>query len=82
MTHSPLLEAHRARIGRFPLLTSQEFALLEFLCRNVGKVVTRSMILERVWGLNIELNLLRGTIYGDAAFELAADPSVQAPLCI
>jgi two-component system copper resistance phosphate regulon response regulator CusR len=35
-------------------LTSQEFALLEFLCRNAGRVVTRSMILEGVWGMRIE----------------------------
>lgn len=39
----------------FPLrLTAQEFALLEFLCRNAGRVVTRSMILEGVWGMRIE----------------------------
>ena len=30
-------------------LTSQEFALLEFLCRHAGRVVTRSMILDEVW---------------------------------
>ena len=41
--------------GGKPLqLTSQEFVLLEFLCRNAGRVVTRSMILERVWGIRFE----------------------------
>jgi DNA-binding response OmpR family regulator len=49
-----LLQREVTRSGASIRLTSQEFALLEFLCRNAGKVVTRSMILERVWGLNIE----------------------------
>src|ERR1700730_5671767 len=30
-------------------LTPQEFFLLEYLCRNAGRVVTRAMILEQVW---------------------------------
>jgi len=30
-------------------LTPQEFVLLEYLCRNAGRVVTRSMILDQVW---------------------------------
>jgi DNA-binding response OmpR family regulator len=33
-------------------LTPKEFALLEFLMRNVGHAVTRSMITEQVWGLS------------------------------
>lgn len=35
-------------------LTPQEFVLLEYLCRNAGRVVTRSMILEQVWGMRIQ----------------------------
>jgi DNA-binding response OmpR family regulator len=35
-------------------LTPQEFVLLEYLCRNAGRVVTRSMILDRVWGMRIQ----------------------------
>jgi DNA-binding response OmpR family regulator len=35
-------------------LTAQEFILLEYLCRNAGRVVTRSMILEQVWGMRIQ----------------------------
>jgi two-component system copper resistance phosphate regulon response regulator CusR len=34
-------------------LTPQEFVLLEYLCRNAGRVVTRSMILDQVWGMRI-----------------------------
>jgi DNA-binding response OmpR family regulator len=41
--------------GAQPLqLTPQEFVLLEYLCRNAGRVVTRSMILEKVWGMRIQ----------------------------
>jgi DNA-binding response OmpR family regulator len=35
-------------------LTTQEFALLEYLCRNAGRVVTRTMILEQVWRMRID----------------------------
>jgi two-component system copper resistance phosphate regulon response regulator CusR len=35
-------------------LTTHEFSLLEFLCRNAGRIVSRSMILDQVWGMRIE----------------------------
>jgi two-component system copper resistance phosphate regulon response regulator CusR len=35
-------------------LTPQEFVLLEYLCRNAGRVVTRAMILENVWQMRID----------------------------
>jgi two-component system copper resistance phosphate regulon response regulator CusR len=35
-------------------LTAQEFALLEYLVRNAGRVVTRTMILDRVWRMQID----------------------------
>lgn len=35
-------------------LTPQEFALLEYLCRNTGRVVTRTMILDHVWKMRID----------------------------
>lgn len=41
--------------GGLPLrLTPQEFVLLEYLCRNAGRVVTRSMILDHVWQMRID----------------------------
>src|SRR3954464_6035152 len=49
-----LIQREVTRSGIPLRLTSQEFALLEFLCRNAGRVVTRSMILEGVWGMRIE----------------------------
>lgn len=44
-----LLRREATRGTRTLRLTSQEFALLEFLCRHAGRVVTRSMILDEVW---------------------------------
>ena len=32
----------------------QEFRLLEFLLRNAGRVVTRTMLLEKVWDLHFD----------------------------
>lgn len=49
-----LLRREAFRAGQLIQLTTQEFVLLEYLCRNAGRVVTRSMILEQVWGMRIE----------------------------
>ncbi|MBT9332813.1 winged helix-turn-helix domain-containing protein [Paracidobacterium acidisoli] len=35
-------------------LTQQEFGLLEYLCRNAGRVVTRAMVLDHVWKMRID----------------------------
>jgi two-component system copper resistance phosphate regulon response regulator CusR len=35
-------------------LTQQEFVLLEYLCRNAGRVVTRAMVLDHVWKMRID----------------------------
>jgi DNA-binding response OmpR family regulator len=35
-------------------LTPQEFSLLEYLCRNAGRVVTRTMILDHVWRMRFD----------------------------
>ena len=49
-----LLRREATRAGKLLPLTQQEFALLEYLCRNAGRVVTRSMILDQVWGIRIQ----------------------------
>jgi two-component system copper resistance phosphate regulon response regulator CusR len=49
-----LLRREAWRAGELLQLTTQEFVLLEYLCRNAGRVVTRSMILEQVWGMRIQ----------------------------
>jgi two-component system, OmpR family, copper resistance phosphate regulon response regulator CusR len=42
------------RAGRRIELTTKEFALLEYLMRNAGRRVTRSMIIEHVWNLTFD----------------------------
>src|SRR5580658_3816906 len=49
-----LLRREASRNGEVLNLTPQEFVLLEYLCRNAGRVVTRSMILDAVWGMRIQ----------------------------
>jgi DNA-binding response OmpR family regulator len=49
-----LLRREATRAGKILQLTQQEFVLLEYLCRNAGRVVTRSMILDEVWGMRIQ----------------------------
>ncbi len=45
--------AHEVSVGGRPAtLTHQEFALLEFLARNRGRVFSRQQLLERVWGVD------------------------------
>jgi DNA-binding response OmpR family regulator len=49
------LVRHEARRGDQLLqLTPHEFLLLEYLCRNAGRVVTRTMILDHVWRMRID----------------------------
>jgi two-component system copper resistance phosphate regulon response regulator CusR len=48
-------EAHRVeRAGRRLDLAPKEFALLAYLVQNAGHVVSRSMIVEKVWGWGFE----------------------------
>jgi len=42
------------RAGRRIELTGKEFSLLEYLMRNAGRDVTRSMIIEHVWNLSFD----------------------------
>jgi two-component system OmpR family response regulator len=43
-----------SRRGRDIELTAREFAVLEFLARHAGEVVTRARLLEHVWDANFE----------------------------
>lgn len=43
------------RNGRVIVLTAREFDLLEFLARNVGQVVGKQVIFEKVWGYDDEI---------------------------
>jgi len=49
-----LLRREARRGGRRLELSPREFDLLEYMCRNAGHVVTRTMVLDRVWGTDYE----------------------------
>ncbi|MBL8771281.1 MAG: response regulator transcription factor [Phenylobacterium sp.] len=52
--HMNLLTRTVTRRGHPIDLTTREFALLEHLLRNAGRVVSRSMLLEAVWDYNFD----------------------------
>jgi two-component system OmpR family response regulator len=49
------LISHKVRRGDHPIdLQPREFRLLELLMRNRGRLMTRTMLLERVWGFSFD----------------------------
>lgn len=64
------------RAGKEVLLQPREFRLLEYLMKNAGQVVTRTMLLENVWDyhfdpqtnvIDVHISRLRGKL--DKGFE-------------
>jgi DNA-binding response OmpR family regulator len=60
-------------------LTAKEFQLLEYMMRNAGQVLTKTMILDRVWGydfdtqsniIEVHMNRLRAKIDKDFSTKL------------
>jgi len=49
-----LLTHQVTRDGKEITLSNKEYALLEYLMRNAGTVVTRTMIAEHVWDVNFD----------------------------
>ena len=49
-----LLTREVARAGKKIELQPREFSLLEYLMRNSGRVVSKTMIVEHVWGYNFD----------------------------
>jgi len=69
------IRRHVTRSGKPIKLTQREYSILEYLMRNAGRTVTRTMIVEHVWNLGFEgltnivdvyINYLRSKI--DAGF--------------
>jgi len=52
--HLNRIERKVDRCGRNIELTTKEFALLEYLMRNAGRRITRSMIIEHVWNITFD----------------------------
>jgi len=71
------VERHQVNINdQLVSLTLKEFELLEFLVRNSGRVLTRSQLIDRVWGsdyfgdtktLDVHVKRLRAKIEKDPA---------------
>jgi len=49
-----LLTHKVTRAGKEIILTNKEYALLEYLMRNAGSIVTRTMISEHVWDIDFD----------------------------
>jgi len=68
---------HQASVNGNPIaFPLKEFELLEFLMRNSGRVLTRSQLIDRVWGgdyfgdtktLDVHIKRLRSKIEVDSA---------------
>jgi DNA-binding response OmpR family regulator len=52
--HMDRVERKVKRAGRNIELTTKEFSLLEYLMRNAGRRITRSMIIEHVWNISFD----------------------------
>jgi DNA-binding response OmpR family regulator len=52
--HLDRIERRVQRGGRSIELTAKEFSLLEYLMRNAGRRITRSMIIEHVWNISFD----------------------------
>ena len=60
-------------------LTAKEFQLLEYMMRNAGQILTKTMILDRVWGydfdtqsniIEVHVNRLRAKVDKDFSTKL------------
>lgn len=49
-----LLTHKVTRAGKEIILTNKEYSLLEYLMRNAGSIITRTMISEHVWDINFD----------------------------
>lgn len=60
--------------GAFVELTQKEFALLEFLLRNKGKVCRRTRIIEKVWDIHFDYDNSVIDVYINALRKKLDDP--------
>jgi len=73
------LSRNAERAGEVIELSGKEFSLLEYLMRNAGQILTRTMILEQVWGydfdtasniIDVHINRLRTKVDKDHEVKL------------
>jgi two-component system KDP operon response regulator KdpE len=89
--HLDLVHYEATLNGRALELTSKEFDFLAYLARNAGKICTRRMILENVWGpgygkemhyLKVYAYRLRRKLNDEGGQFLQSDPSVGYRLAL
>lgn len=71
------VESHKVKVnGEYVTFPLKEFELLEFLVRNSGRVLTRTQLIDRIWGsdyfgdtktLDVHIKRLRSKIEKDPA---------------
>ena len=71
------IESHKVKVlGNYVSFPLKEFELLEFLVRNSGRVLTRTQLIDRIWGsdyfgdtktLDVHIKRLRAKIEKDPA---------------
>ena len=76
-----LLSREVIRSGKRIELQPREFSLLEYLMRNAGRVVSKTMIMEHVWDYNFdpETNVVEARVERlrekiEEGFDQKADP--------
>jgi two-component system copper resistance phosphate regulon response regulator CusR len=72
------LETHRViKNGNEVELTQKEFALLEYLLRNKGKVCRRTRIIEKVWDINFDHSTAVIDVYINFLRKKLEDPDAK-----
>lgn len=73
------VEQHRVTRRKQPVdLTQKEFALLEFLLRNKGKVGRRTRIIEKVWDIHFDHDTSVIDVYINALRKKLDDPGAES----
>ena len=72
------LDTHRViKNGNEIELTQKEFALLEYLLRNKGKVCRRTRIIEKVWDINFDHSTAVIDVYINFLRKKLEDPGAE-----
>lgn len=73
------IEAHNVTKNGVPVeLTQKEFALLEYLLRNKGKVCRRTRIIEKVWDIHFDKDTSVIDVFINALRKKLDDPTMES----
>jgi DNA-binding response OmpR family regulator len=74
------LSRHVSRAGKPVTLTAKEYALLEYLMRNAGRLLTRDQISEQVWKQPFDSSTNIVDVYVSYLRQKIDDPSLGPPM--